>query len=265
MSVVKPEGVSRASKPVKRLLAAFSKKSGRAGGKIAVRHRGGGHKRRYRVIDFRQNKYDIPGKVERLEKDPNRSAFIALVKYADGEKRYILAGEEMKEGTEVLSGENAPVAPGNRLAMKNIPAGYTISQVEMTPGKGAQLARSAGTGVQLMGFDGKYAQIKLVSGETRLVSKECFATIGKVSNFEHGSERVGKAGKKRHLGRRPVVRGTAMNPVDHPHGGGEGSQPIGMKYPKTPWGKHALGKRTRTKKKTSNRLILARRSKKRSK
>jgi large subunit ribosomal protein L2 len=215
------------------------------------------------VIDFRQDKYGIPGKIVQLEKDPNRSAFIALVSYADGEKRYILAGEEMREGMEILSGENAPVASGNRLPLKNIPAGYSISQIEMTLGRGAQIARSAGTGAQLMGFDGKYAQIKLVSGETRLVNKECFATIGKVSNFEHGSRRVGKAGKSRHLGRRPAVRGTAMNPVDHPHGGGEGRQPIGLKYPKTPWGKHALGKKTRPKKKASNRFILARRSKKR--
>ncbi len=263
MSVVKSESVSRDKKPLKNLLASLNKKSGRAGGMIAMRHRGGGHKRRYREIDFRQTKLDVEGKVIYLERDPNRSGFIALVSYKDGDKRYILATETMKEGSVVVCGEEAPVAEGNRLPLKKIPSGYIVCNVEMFPGKGGQMARSAGSGVQLMGFDAKYAQLKLPSGETRLINKECYATIGKISNFEHGSIRVGKAGKKRHLGRRPKVRGTAMNPVDHPHGGGEGCQPIGLKYPKTPWGKHALGKKTRKKHKASSKFILARRNKKR--
>ena len=263
MSIVKSQDVSDGQKPTKRLLISLNKKSGRAGGKIAVRRRGGGHKRRYRTIDFRQTKLGIEGKVVALEKDPNRSAFIALISYVDGEFQYILATDAMKEGSKIVCGPDAPVAPGNRMPIKNIPSGYTICNVEMVPGKGGQLARSAGTSVQLMGFDGKYAQVKMVSGETRLVNNECYATLGKISNFEHGSQKIGKAGKSRHLGRRPKVRGSAMNPVDHPHGGGEGTQPIGLKYPKTPWGKHALGKKTRKKHKASDRLILARRSKKR--
>lgn len=264
MSVVRSDVVSRSTKPLRSLLSTVNKNSGRAGGKIAVRHRGGGHKRMYRIIDFRQTaKNGITGKITHIEKDPNRSAFIALVSYADGDKRYILATEDMKVGSSFVCGENVPVALGNRMPLKNIPSGYFVCNVEMFPGKGGQMARSAGSKVQLMGFDGKYAQLKLSSGETRLINKECYATIGKVSNFEHGSVRIGKAGKSRHLGRRPAVRGTAMNPVDHPHGGGEGRQPIGLKYPKTPWGKHALGVKTRKKKNISNRFILARRSKKR--
>ncbi|QQS61577.1 MAG: 50S ribosomal protein L2 [Candidatus Moraniibacteriota bacterium] len=263
MSIVRSKIVSYVAKPIRSLLAVVNKKSGRAGGKISVRHRGGGNKRKYRVIDFRQIKFGVEGKIVQIERDPNRSAFIALVFYADGDKKYILATEDMKVGSSLLCGESAPVAPGNRMPLKNIPSGYFVCNVEMFPGKGGQMARSAGSKVQLMGFDDKYAQLKLTSGETRLINKECYATIGKVSNFEHGSIRVGKAGKSRHLGRRPTVRGSAMNPVDHPHGGGEGRQPIGLKYPKTPWGRPALGKKTRKKKNISNRFILARRSKKR--
>lgn len=262
MSVVHSEAVSRSKRPLKNLLSSVNKKSGRAGGKIAVRRRGGGHKRRFRDIDFKQNKFGIEGKVICIEKDPNRSALIALISYADGEKRYILATEEMKEGAIILAGPDAPIATGNRMPIEKIPAGYAICNVEMIPGKGAQIARSAGSSVILMGFDGKYAQVKLASGETRLVMKSGYATIGKIGNAEHGARRIGKAGTARHLGRRPKVRGSAMNPVDHPHGGGEGAQPIGLKYPKTPWGKHALGKKTRKKYKSSNRLILARRTKK---
>jgi len=264
MSIVRSSQVVRDAKPEKSLLVSVNKKSGRGGGKIAIRHRGGGHKRRFRVVDFRQTDKDgIEAKVVRIERDPNRSAFIALVCYADGAKAYILATDGMKEGNAIVCGSKAPVSQGNRLPLKNIPQGYAICNIEMAVGKGGQLVRSAGAGAQLMGFDGKHAQIKMTSGEVRLVNKECYATIGKISNFEHGSIRVGKAGRKRHLGRRPVVRGSAMNPVDHPHGGGEGSQPIGLKYPKTPWGRHALGKKTRKKHNPNNKFILTRRSKKR--
>jgi len=262
MSVVRSSAVSKGKGPLKSLLSSVNKKSGRAGGKIAVRRRGGGHKRRFRDIDFKQNKYGVEGKVIVIEKDPNRSSLIALISYVDGEKRYILATEDLKEGSTIQCGPDAPIAIGNRLPLEKIPAGYAVCNVEMIPGKGSQIARSAGSSVMLMGFDGKYAQLKMSSGETRLVMKGGYATIGKIGNSEHGARRIGKAGTARHLGRRPKVRGSAMNPVDHPHGGGEGAQPIGLKYPKTPWGKHVLGKKTRKKYKSSNRLILARRTKK---
>ena len=263
MAIVKPE-VSR-NRPEKALLAKLTKKSGRSGGKISVRHRGGGAKRRYRLIDFRQgqDKKGIPAKVASLERDPNRSALIALVVYADGEKRYVIATEGMKVGKELLTDEKAPIEPGNRMLLRNIPPGYEVSQVEMIPGKGAQLARSAGTAVSLMGIDRGMAQLRLASGEVRLVPADCYATIGRVSNAEHSARRIGKAGKSRWLGKRPAVRGSAMNPVDHPHGGGEGRQGIGLKYPKTPWGKPALGVKTRKKHKASNKYILKRRGKKR--
>lgn len=262
MSVVKPD-VLTDKKPEKRLLAKLTKKSGRSAGKISVRHKGGGHKRRYRLIDLRQNKFDVEGKILAVEKDPNRSALIALVAYADGDKRYILASEGMSEGMKVITSPNAPVSLGNRLQLKNIPSGHTVSNIEMVPGKGGQMVRSAGSGASVMGRDKGYVQIKLSSGEIRLVSEECYATIGRVSNFEHGAQRLGKAGRGRWKGARPAVRGSAMNPVDHPHGGGEGRQGIGMKYPKTPWGKVALGKKTRKKKKLSSKYIVKRRSKKR--
>ncbi len=260
MSVVKPEGVTDKA-PEKSLLAKYKKRAGRSHGKISVRHQGGGAKRRYRVIDFRQDKLNIPGKIAHLEKDPNRSAVIALVHYVDGEKRYVLATDGMKQGQEIISGESVPVVNGNRMLLKNIPVGTIICNIEMKIGKGGQLVRSAGSQATLMALDGAMAQIKMSSGEIRLISKECYATLGQVSNFEHSAERIGKAGRARHMNHRPSVRGSAMNPVDHPHGGGEGRQPIGM-HPKTPWGKPALGKKTRKSKKASSKYIVRRRTKK---
>ena len=259
MSVVKPDHVTDRD-PEKSLLAPLPKHAGRSGGKISVRHQGGGHKRRYRVVDFCQDKLGVPGRISSIEKDPNRSALIALVHYADGEKRYVLATDGMRRGQEIVSGENTPIVNGNRLLLKNIPAGTTICNIEMKIGKGGQIVRSAGTAAVLMALDNDMAQVKLSSGEIRLINQECYATLGQVSNFEHGSERIGKAGRARWLNRRPVVRGSAMNPVDHPHGGGEGRQPIGM-HPKTPWGKPALGKKTRKKKHASNKYIISRRPK----
>jgi len=261
MSVIKPEGVTN-KKPEKALLTSLNKSAGRAGGKISVRHRGGGHKRRYRIIDFKQDKLGIVGKVTAIEKDPNRSALLALVVYADGEKRYILASEGMEVGKTIIADKVSSFDKGNRMQLKNIPVGTALCNVELTIGKGGQLARSAGSSVLLMGLDGNKAQLKMASGEIRLINSDCFATIGQVSNFEHGVEKIGKAGRKRWLGFRPTVRGSAMNPVDHPHGGGEGRQGVGLKYPKTPWGKIALGKKTRNKKKYSNKFIVKRRTKK---
>lgn len=260
MSVVKPDNLTD-QKPEKSLLSKLSRKYGRSKGKISVRHKGGGHKRRYRLVDFKMDKLGIPGKIVSIEKDPNRSALIALVNYKDGEKRYVLASDGMKVGIEIISGENAPIKKGNRTKLKNIPVGTIISNVEIFKGKGGQVVRSAGSGATLMATDEKMAQIKLSSGEIRLADKECYATIGQVSNFEHGSINIGKAGKSRWLGKRPAVRGSAMNPVDHPHGGGEGRQGVGLKHPKTPWGKPALGKKTRKKFKYSNKFILKRRKK----
>ncbi len=258
MSIVKPDNLTD-RKPEKSLLVSLTKKAGRAGGKISVRHRGGGHKRRYRLVDFKQDKYDIPAKVVSIEKDPNRSALIALVVFADGEKRYILATEGMKVDQKILISENAPIAEGNRLQLRNIPTGTTVCNVEMTIGKGGQIVRSAGAGATLMAVEKGYAQLKMPSGEIRLVNARCFATVGQVSNFEHSSQRLGKAGRSRWKRRRPHVRGSAMNPVDHPHGGGEGRQPIGLKYPKSPWGKPALGIKTRRKRRYSDRFIIKRR------
>jgi len=261
MSVVKPEHVT-GRKPEKSLLAKYSKKSGRSHGKISVRHQGGGHKRRYRLVDFRQDKFGIPGTIASIEKDPNRSSLIALVFYKDGEKRYILATEGMEPGKENISGPEAPIEKGNRTQLKRIPAGSMICNMEMFPGKGGQVVRSAGSRAIIMAIDGEMAQVKMPSGEMRLVSGECYASIGQVSNFEHSAINIGKAGKSRWLGKRPGVRGSAMNPVDHPHGGGEGRQGIGLKHPKTPWGKPALGKRTRKKSKYTNKFIIKRREKK---
>lgn len=260
MSIVKPDALTD-KKPEKSLLVPLPKKGGRSLGKISVRHQGGGAKRRYRIVDFKQDKHGIPAKVSAIEKDPNRSSLIALVTYADGEKRYILATHNMRAGQTVLSGPEAPVAEGNRLLLSNIPAGTTICNIEMQKGKGGQIVRSAGSQATLMALDGPMAQVKLSSSEVRLVPKDCYATIGQVSNFEHSAERIGKAGRARHMGRRPTVRGTAMNPVDHPHGGGEGRQPLGM-HPKTPWGKPALGKKTRKRKHRTNQYIIRRRNKK---
>jgi large subunit ribosomal protein L2 len=260
MSIVKPDGITD-KRPEKSLTVSKKNSAGRSGGKISIRHRGGGHKRLFRVVDFRQNKWGIPGKIAALEKDPNRSGLIALVHYHDGEKRYILATQGMKVGQEVLSGEEAPIAQGNRTKLGNIPTGTIICNIEIQIGRGGQIVRSAGTQATLMALDGPMATIKLSSGEIRLVSKDCYATIGQVSNFEHGAERIGKAGRSRWKNRRPSVRGSAMNPVDHPHGGGEGRQPLGM-HPKTPWGKPALGKKTRKQNKASNKYIVKRRMKK---
>jgi len=250
------------AKPEKSLTRSFKRHSGRSHGKISVRHKGGGHKRLYRMIDFKIDKLGVPAVVERIERDPNRSALVALLKYADGEKRYVVAVEGMKEGSKVVTEEKASIKTGNRLAIKNIPSGTSISLVEMSPGKGAQLARSAGSSVAMMSIEGGMAQIKLSSGEIRKTSGNCFATIGQVSNYLHNTVVIGKAGRSRWLGKRPTVRGTVMNPVDHPHGGGEGKQGIGLKHPKTPWGKPALGKKTRKKHKYSNKFIIKRRKKK---
>lgn len=260
MSVVKPDFLTD-QKPEKSLMSLLSRKYGRSHGKISVRHKGGGNKRRYRLVDFKMDKFNIPGKIVSIEKDPNRSALIALVVYKDGEKRYILASEGMKKEKEIITSENAPIKKGNRTKLKNIPVGTIISNIEIIEKKGGQIVRSAGSGATIMATDDKVAQIKLSSGEIRLVNKECYATIGQVSNFEHSSINLGKAGKSRWLGKRPAVRGSAMNPVDHPHGGGEGRQGIGLKHPKTPWGKPALGKKTRKKFKYSDKFILKRRSK----
>jgi large subunit ribosomal protein L2 len=260
MSVIKPDGVVEKA-PEKSLLRPLHKKAGRSHGKISVRHQGGGHKRRYRIVDFKQNKFDIPGKIAALEKDPNRSGLIALIHYVDGEKRYILASNGMKVGQMILSGENAPIENGNRVMLKNIPVGTTICNIEMKVGKGGQIVRSAGAQAKLMALDGPMAQIKLSSGEIRLIHKECYATLGQVSNFEHSARKIGKAGRSRWLNKRPSVRGSAMNPVDHPHGGGEGRQPLGM-HPRTPWGKLTLGKKTRKKSNPTNKYIVRRRNKK---
>lgn len=260
MSIVKSADVS-SKKPEKALLAPMKSKAGRSHGKISVRHQGGGAKRRYRVVDFRQEKFGIPGKIFAIERDPNRSSFIALVHYADGEKGYILASEGMKAGMEILTAEAAPVKLGNRAQVKNIPTGTVICNLELFPGKGGQIVRGAGASATLTAVDENTAQIKMPSGEIRLVSNKCYATIGQVSNFEHNAIRIGKAGRKRYMGVRPGVRGSAMNPVDHPHGGGEGRQGIGLKHPKTPWGKPALGKKTRRIKRYSNKSIIKRRQK----
>lgn len=233
-------------------------------GKITIRHRGGGHKRRFREIDFkRRDKFDIPAQVASIEYDPNRSARIALLNYADGEKRYIIAPIGLRVGDSVLSGSKAEIRPGNAMQIGDMPTGTLVHNIELQVGRGAQLVRSAGTSAQLLSKDHpKYVLLRLPSGEERYVPKECLATIGQVGNVEHGNIKLGKAGRKRHMGIRPTVRGSAMNPNDHPHGGGEGRSPIGMAAPKTPWGKPAQGRRTRRNKSTSQ-MIVRRRSKKR--
>lgn len=261
MSIVKPDNLTD-KKPEKSLLAPMTQKAGRSHGKISTRHQGGGHKRRYRLVDFKQQKFGVIGRIVAIEKDPNRSALIALVSYIDGDKKYVLASEGMKAGMEIMTGVDAPIKKGNRTILANIPSGTVISNVELIAGKGGQIIRSAGSGATLMAIDGKMAQLKMSSGEVRLVSKDCWATVGRVSNFEHSSETLGKAGRNRWKGKRPEVRGSAMNPVDHPHGGGEGRQGIGLKYPKTPWGKPALGKKTRKKNRYSDKFIVKRRIKK---
>lgn len=251
--------VTRAE-PEKSLLEPLKKKAGRnANGRITVRHQGGGHKRMYRVIDFKRNKDGIAAKVAAIEYDPNRSANIALLNYADGEKRYILAPLGLKVGQMVMSGPDADIKAGNTLPLKKIPLGTMIHNIELYPRGGGQMVRSAGTAAQLMAKEGKYANLRMPSGEMRLVLQECRATIGQVGNVDHENITVGKAGRKRWMGIRPTVRGVVMNPVDHPHGGGEGRSPIG-RNPVTPWGKPALGARTR-KKKPSDRMIIKRRTK----
>ncbi|MCI6189624.1 MAG: 50S ribosomal protein L2 [Clostridium sp.] len=247
--------------PEKSLLVSLSKNAGRnAQGKITVRHRGGGAKRKYRVIDFKRNKDGVVGTVATIEYDPNRTAYIALVVYADGEKRYIIAPAGLKVGDKVESGADADIKPGNALPLKNIPVGTVVHNVELQVGKGAQLVRSAGSSAQLMAKEGNYATLRLPSGEMRYVRIECRATIGTVSNATNDIINLGKAGRKRHMGWRPTVRGSVMNPNDHPHGGGEGKSPVGRPSPVTPWGKPALGYKTRKNKKYSDRFIIKRRN-----
>ena len=249
------------TKPEKSLVRPLKKKAGRnAQGKVTVRHRGGGSKRRLRILDFKRDKPGISGKVVSIEYDPNRSARIALINYADGEKRYILAPSELKVGDAIKSGTDAEVKPGNALPLKLIPTGTLIHNIELEAGGGGQLARSAGTAAQLMAKEGKYALVRLPSGELRRIRSDCLATIGQLGNVDHRSISLGKAGRKRHLGLRPTVRGTAMTPRDHPHGGGEGRAPVGLPGPKTPWGKPAMGYKTR-KPKASDKLIVKRRGK----
>jgi len=250
-------------KPEKSLLVAKTRKGGRnAQGKITVRHHGGGAKQKYRLIDFKRTKDGIPAKVSTIEYDPNRSAYIALVVYADGEKRYIIAPVGLKVGDVVVSGPDADIKTGNTLPIINIPVGSIIHNVELQVGKGAQLVRSAGSSAQLMAKEGEYAQVRLPSGEVRYVRVNCRATIGTVSNLTHDIVNIGKAGRKRHMGIRPTVRGSVMNPCDHPHGGGEGKSPIGHASPMTPWGKPALGYKTRKTKKYSDKFIVKGRNKK---
>ena len=252
-----------ASKPEKSLTVTLKKHSGRnSRGKITVRHRGGGTRSKYRIIDFKRNKDGIPGNVKTIEYDPNRSANIALIVYADGEKKYILAPEGLKVGNVIYSGTDADIQVGNALPIANIPVGTLIHNIELKPGKGGQLVRSAGNGAQLMAKEGKYAQVRLPSGEVRKVLMNCRATIGEVGNEDHGNIQIGKAGRKRHMGIRPTVRGSVMNPNDHPHGGGEGRTPIGRKSPVTPWGKPTLGYKTRKKNKASNQYIVKKRNEK---
>ena len=249
--------------PEKSLTVTLKKHSGRnARGKITVRHRGGGYRPKYRIIDFKRDKDGIPGTVATIEYDPNRSANIALINYADGEKRYIVAPNKLKVGDVIVSGADADIKVGNALPVANIPVGTVVHNIELQPGKGAQMVRSAGNGAQLMAKEGKYASLRLPSGEVRKVRLECRATIGEVGNIDHQNIQIGKAGRKRHMGIRPTVRGSVMNPNDHPHGGGEGKAGIGRVSPVTPWGKPALGYKTRKKKNQSDKYIVKRRNEK---
>ena len=250
------------NKPEKSLLAPLPKKAGRNNqGKITVRHHGGGHKKQYRIIDFKRNKDNVPAKVATIEYDPNRSANIALLHYVDGEKRYIIAPKELKVGQILVSGETADIKVGNALPLANIPVGTLIHNIELKPGKGGQLVRSAGASAQVLGKEGKYVLVRLKSGEVRMILATCRATIGEVGNEQHGLVNIGKAGRTRWLGKRPTVRGSVMNPNDHPHGGGEGRTSIGRKSPMSPWGKPTLGKKTRSKKARSNKFIVRARTK----
>lgn len=260
MSVTDYSSLSKVA-PEKSLLEPLNKKSGRNSyGRITVRHRGGGNRKKYRVIDFKRNKFDVPAKVLTLEYDPNRSAHIALIQYEDGLKSYITAPVGLSVGDTVIAGTTADIKPGNALPLENIPTGTVIHNVELYPGKGAQLARAAGNAAQLMAKEGAYALLRLPSGELRNVPVNCMATIGQVGNVDHENVKIGKAGRKRNMGWRPTVRGSVMNPCDHPHGGGEGKSPIGRPGPVTPWGKPALGYKTRAKKKRSDKLIVRRRN-----
>ena len=260
MSVTDYSELSKVA-PERSLLEPLNKKSGRNSyGRITVRHRGGGNHKKYRVIDFKRDKFDIFGVVETLEYDPNRSAHIALVKYEDGDKRYILAPVGLKVGDKIVAGESADIKTGNALPLANIPTGTFIHNVELNPGRGGQLARAAGNAAQLMAKENGMALLRLPSGELRNVSMKCMATIGQVGNIDHENVKIGKAGRKRHMGWRPTVRGSVMNPCDHPHGGGEGKSPIGRPGPCTPWGKPALGYKTRAKKNKSDKLIVRRRN-----
>ncbi len=249
-------------KPVKALTEGLKKSGGRNNtGRVTQHHHGGGHKQSYRLVDFKRRKFDAPGKVERLEYDPNRTAFIALISYEDGEQAYILAPQRLKAGDSVIAGEKTDVKPGNAMPLRSVPIGTIVHNVEMKPGKGGQIARAAGNYAQLVGRDAGYALLRLLSGEVRMVRAECMATVGAVSNSDHGNINRGKAGRTRWLGRRPVVRGVAMNPIDHPHGGGEG-RTSGGRHPVTPWGKPTKGAKTRKTKRTDS-LIVRRRQKKR--
>ena len=263
MSVSGFDGIDKKAKPERSLTEVLKKHAGRNSlGRITVRHRGGGNRRKYRIIDFKRDKIDVPGKVLRLEYDPNRSANIALIEYTDSERRYILAPSGLSQGDTVVSSKSADIKPGNALPITSIPVGTVIHNIEMHPGKGAQLVRGAGTAAQLMAREGTMAQIRMPSGEHRLVRSDCMATIGQVGNTDHGNIHIGKAGRKRNMGIRPTVRGSAMNPVDHPHGGGEGKAPIGRPGPVTPWGKPTLGYKTRKARNPNDKYIVKRRGKK---
>ena len=260
MSVTDYSELSKVA-PERSLLEPLKNKSGRNNyGRITVRHRGGANRRKYRVIDFKRSKFDVPAEVVSLEYDPNRSAHIALIKYEDGVKSYILAPAGLKVGDKVMAGPEADIKPGNALPLVNIPTGTVIHNVELYPGRGGQLARAAGNAAQLMAKEGEYALLRLPSGELRKVPANCMATVGQVGNLDHENVKIGNAGRKRHMGWRPTVRGSVMNPNDHPHGGGEGKSPIGRPGPVTPWGKPALGYKTRNKKKDSNKMIVRRRN-----
>lgn len=258
MTIMTFEEITK-TEPEKSLTEPLKKRAGRnAQGRLTVRHRGGGHKRLYRIIDFKRNKDDIPAKVAAIEYDPNRSAYIALLHYADGHKAYIIAPQNLKVGDTIISGAKADIKVGNTLALEDIPVGSLIHNIELRPGKGGQLVRSAGAVAQLMAKEGNYAHVRLPSGEVRLVHVKCRATVGQVGNLEYENQKIGKAGKSRWLGIRPTVRGSVMNPTDHPHGGGEGRAPVGRKYPVSPWGKIAIGGKTRKKKPSDNMIVRKR-------
>ena len=261
MTVSAFEGVDKKAKPERGLVETLKKHAGRNSyGHITVRHQGGGNKKKYRIIDFRRDKMDMPATVLRLEYDPNRTAYIALVEYEDGERRYILAPVGLNAGDKIVSSAAADIKPGNALPMANIPVGTVIHNIELYPGKGAQLVRSAGVAAQLRAKENGMATVRLPSGEMRKVRMDCFATIGQVGNIDHANVHIGKAGRKRHMGIRPTVRGSVMNPVDHPHGGGEGKSPVGRPGPVTPWGKPALGYKTRKTKNHTDKFIVKRRN-----